>query len=115
MLVGDAAHTIHPLAGQGLNLGFADIISLQQVLVSARRRGEDIGTNKVLSKYENSRKLPNLTMIGMMELFKQGFNNSNPWIRLGRNLAFQTTQESRLDKKEVYKGGGRTYLILSSL
>ena len=103
LLVGDAAHTIHPLAGQGLNLGFADILSLQQVLISARRRGEDIGTNKVLSKYENSRKLPNLTMIAMMELFKQGFNNTNPWIRLGRNLAFQTTQESGWIKKKFIK------------
>ena len=103
LLVGDAAHTIHPLAGQGLNLGFADILSLQQVLISARRRGEDIGTNKVLSKFENSRKLPNLSMIAMMELFKQGFNNSNPWIRLGRNLAFQTTQESSWIKRKFIK------------
>ena len=103
LLVGDAAHTIHPLAGQGLNLGFADILSLQQVLISARRRGEDIGTNKVLSKFENSRKLPNLSMIAMMELFKQGFNNSNPWIRLGRNLAFQTTQESGWIKRKFIK------------
>ena len=103
LLIGDAAHTIHPLAGQGLNLGLSDALSLHSILLSARRRGDDIGANKTLLNYEDSRKIPNLTMTVMMELFKQGFGNSSPWITLGRNAAFRVTQESAWLKKKFIK------------
>jgi len=109
LLVGDAAHIMHPLAGQGLNLGFADVFNLYEILVSARRKGEDLGEDKVLFNYENSRKISNLTMAAMMEIFKRGFDSSNPWITLGRNLIFQATQESGwLKRKFIERAAGIT-------
>ena len=103
VIIGDAAHTIHPLAGQGLNISFADVMSLQEILIFSRRRGEDLGSDTVLAKFENSRKIPNLTITAMMELFKQGFDSTNPWITLGRNLAFQATQEIGWVKRKFIK------------
>ena len=72
-LVGDSAHSFHPLAGQGLNIGLSDVTSLSDVLIKARRRGVDIGSKRTLKDYERSRKIPNLTMTAMMELFKDGY------------------------------------------
>ena len=102
-LVGDAAHSFHPLAGQGLNLGLSDVSSLASKLIKARRSGVDIGSDKILEDYERSRKIPNLTMAAMMELFKQGFETSDPWIKLARNLAFKTASESQILKKTLIK------------
>jgi len=103
VLVGDAAHSFHPLAGQGLNLGFSDVVSLSDKLIKARRRGNDIGSDEILQEYERSRKIPNLTMTTMMELFKRGFENSDPWIMLGRNLAFTAVSEASWLKKRFVK------------
>ena len=103
VLVGDAAHSFHPLAGQGLNLGFSDVASLSDKLIKARRSGNDIGSDEILQEYERSRKIPNLTMTTMMELFKRGFENSDPWIMLGRNLAFTAVSEASWLKKRFVK------------
>ena len=103
VLVGDAAHSFHPLAGQGLNLGFSDVVSLTDKLTKARRRGKDLGSNEILQDYEKSRKIPNLTMTAMMELFKQGFEHSDPWIKLSRNLVFSTVNQSSWLKKKFIK------------
>lgn len=72
-LVGDAAHVIHPLAGQGLNLGILDAVQLNHVLQQAWQCGKDIGDLKVLRKYERARKAHNIPMIALMEGFKRGF------------------------------------------
>jgi 2-octaprenyl-6-methoxyphenol hydroxylase len=63
LLVGDAAHGIHPIAGQGLNMGFRDVAALAQVLVEAARTGQDIGTPAVLARYSAWRRLDNM-MVG---------------------------------------------------
>ena len=102
-LVGDAAHSFHPLAGQGLNLGISDVACLSRNIIKARRKGIDIGLNRNLKEYERSRKIPNLTMTAMMELFKRGFETSDPWIKFGRNLAFDITSESQILKKRFIK------------
>lgn len=102
-LVGDSAHSFHPLAGQGLNIGLSDVTSLSDVLVKARRRGVDIGSKRTLKDYERSRKIPNLTMTAMMELFKEGFTTSDPWVKLARNFAFNVTTKSSTLKKRVIK------------
>jgi 2-octaprenylphenol hydroxylase len=83
-LIGDAAHTIHPLAGQGVNLGFADVASLAEVLGRARQSGRDIGDYYVLREYERWRKGENIAMQASMDAFKRLFSNSNPllgWLR----------------------------------
>ena len=102
-LVGDSAHSFHPLAGQGLNIGLSDVTSLSDVLIKARRRGVDIGSKRTLKDYERSRKIPNLTMTAMMELFKEGFATSDPWVKLARNFAFNVTTKSSALKKRVIK------------
>ena len=85
-LVGDAAHGIHPIAGQGLNLGLRDVGALAQVLVDARRRGEDIGTEAVLTRYADWRRFDTTTLAIATNSFNGLFSNDNPLLRAGRDL-----------------------------
>jgi 2-octaprenylphenol hydroxylase len=85
-LVGDAAHGIHPLAGQGVNLGFLDAATLVNVLLEARRDGRALGGMAVLRRYERARKGNNVAMLGAMDFFKRLFSNTNPLLGLVRNL-----------------------------
>lgn len=80
-LLGDAIHTVHPLAGQGANLGFRDIAVLDQELGRAQARGVWIGDMSILRRYERSRKLENLAMLAGMEAFRYGFSNRYPAVR----------------------------------
>jgi 2-octaprenylphenol hydroxylase len=73
VLIGDAAHTIHPLAGQGVNLGFLDSAALHDVIEQAQIRREKIGDTRVLKRYERSRQLDNLRMSAAMEGFRRLF------------------------------------------
>ncbi|MAT51940.1 MAG: 2-octaprenyl-3-methyl-6-methoxy-1,4-benzoquinol hydroxylase [Porticoccaceae bacterium] len=84
-LVGDAAHTIHPLAGQGVNLGFADVEVLVEELVRGLSRGLPVGHLSVLKRYQRRRKPANLAMMAAMEGFKRLFEEPRPVIRLVRN------------------------------
>lgn len=88
-LVGDAAHTIHPLAGQGVNLGFADVASLSTVIKKALARGEDLGAEQVLSRYQRDRKAANLGMMLVMEGFKRTFGSDNLSVRWLRNTGLK--------------------------
>jgi 2-polyprenylphenol 6-hydroxylase len=72
-LIGDAAHTIHPLAGQGINLGLKDAAVLAREILAAHRRGRDPGTLAVLHRYQRQRKGENLLMMGAMDAFKTLF------------------------------------------
>jgi 2-octaprenylphenol hydroxylase len=90
-LIGDAAHTIHPLAGQGVNLGFADAASLAQVLMDAMRDNKDIGSIKILRRYERWRKGDNLSMLSAMTGFKMLFGNENALLKTVRNLGLNVT------------------------
>ncbi len=85
-LVGDAAHVIHPLAGQGVNLGLLDAGALLDVLGDARSRGEPLGALGVLRRYERARKGHNLAVQMTMDAFKHLFSNRNPALYLVRNL-----------------------------
>ena len=83
-LVGDAAHAIHPLAGQGLNLGLKDAAALAEVLAEAARLGEDIGSGAVLERYARWRRLDNLAVSLACDGFNRLFSNDNPALRLAR-------------------------------
>ena len=85
-LVGDAAHGVHPIAGQGLNLGLRDVGALAQVVVEAARRGEDIGAPDVLDRYERWRRFDSTALALGMDAVNRLFSNDNPILRLGRDL-----------------------------
>ena len=84
-LIGDAAHTIHPLAGQGINLGFKDAGVLAEELAWGLRRGLPLGSRAVLGRYQRRRKPDNLAMMALMEGFKRLFESEQPLLRLLRN------------------------------
>lgn len=85
-LVGDAAHGVHPIAGQGLNLGLRDVGALAQVLVEAARRGEDIGATDVLTRYQVWRRFDATALALGMDAVNRLFSNDNPILRAGRDL-----------------------------
>lgn len=91
VLIGDAAHVIHPLAGQGVNLGLLDAATLAEVLSDAVAADRNIGSFKVLRRYELWRKGDNLLMLGIMDGFKRLFGTSLPPVRLLRNLGLNLT------------------------
>ncbi len=84
-LVGDASHVIHPLAGQGVNLGFKDVRELVSVLSEARDAGRDIGSLPVLRRYERARKGDNMATMLAMDGFKHLFGTRVPPVRWLRN------------------------------
>lgn len=85
-LAGDAAHGIHPIAGQGLNLGLRDVAALAQVVVEAARRGEDIGAVDVLGRYQAWRRFDTTVLALGMDAVNRLFSNDNPAVRLARDL-----------------------------
>lgn len=85
-LVGDAAHGVHPIAGQGLNLGFRDIGALAEVLTEAKRRGEDIAAGDVLARYQSWRKFDTTALAIGMDAVNKLFSNDNPALRFMRDL-----------------------------
>jgi len=85
-LVGDAAHGMHPLAGQGLNMGLRDVASLTEVLALAKRRGEDFTTSLVLDRYQQWRGFDTASMSMATDGINRLFSNDNTLIRAGRDL-----------------------------
>ncbi|WP_435607130.1 2-octaprenyl-3-methyl-6-methoxy-1,4-benzoquinol hydroxylase [Pseudomonas knackmussii] len=88
-LIGDAAHTIHPLAGQGVNLGFLDAAVLAEVLLHAHARGESIADERVLSRFERRRMPHNLAMMAAMEGFQRLFQADPLGVRWLRNAGLR--------------------------
>lgn len=85
-LLGDAAHGIHPIAGQGLNLGLKDAAALSEVLIEAARLGDDLGGSLVLERYAQWRRFENVSTSMVMDGFVHLFSNNNPLIRPLRDL-----------------------------
>jgi 2-octaprenyl-6-methoxyphenol hydroxylase len=83
-LIGDAAHGVHPIAGQGLNLGLKDVAALAQVLVDAVRLGEDLGSPVVLERYARWRRFDNVMLAAATDGFTRLFSTDNPLVRLAR-------------------------------
>ncbi len=85
-LVGDAAHSIHPIAGQGLNAGLKDVAALAEVLTDARRRGEDIGRADVLARYQQWRRFDAVTLAIAADGINRLFSNDNILLRWARDM-----------------------------
>lgn len=86
VLIGDSAHLIHPIAGQGLNLGLRDVAALAETIVDAHRLGLDIGRVDVLERYQRWRRVDNLTLIGVTDGLNRLFSTSLPPVALARRL-----------------------------
>ncbi|MCW5772116.1 MAG: UbiH/UbiF/VisC/COQ6 family ubiquinone biosynthesis hydroxylase [Rhodospirillaceae bacterium] len=85
-LVGDAAHTMHPIAGQGLNIGLRDVAALAEVLVEAKRLGLDLGAAPVLERYQRWRRFDNQVLLTVTDSLNRLFSNDAAPIRLARDL-----------------------------
>jgi 2-octaprenyl-6-methoxyphenol hydroxylase len=105
-LLGDAAHGIHPIAGQGLNLGLKDAAALSQVLVDAARLGEDIGSAAVLERYAAWRRFDNVSVAAAMEVFTRLFSNDNPALRLARGVGMAAVNRIGLARRFFMQEAG---------
>ncbi len=102
-LVGDAAHTVHPLAGQGVNLGLADAAALAQTLIKALQQGKAINATSVLRRYERWRKADNLAMIVAVDSFKQLFGSELNVVRELRNSGMNIMNNLPIVKNTLIK------------
>lgn len=103
VLVGDAAHTINPLAGQGVNLGFQDVAWLAQHLFDAKRQQRNLGSADVLAGYEKARRKNNLFMMSTMDAFYHTFSNDSLPLKLARNAMLAMAGKNRLAVTQVMK------------
>ena len=81
VLIGDAAHTVHPLAGQGVNLGFADVLTLAAVLREAKAAGRDWSGARTLARFQRERRPENLEMLALTDALYRAFHLSLPGLR----------------------------------
>lgn len=102
-LIGDAAHSIHPLAGQGVNMGLLDVESLSEVIRAAISKGENFSSEQVLSRYQRQRKAHNLSMMSLMEAFKRGFSSNDLTLRWLRNIGLDAVNKAIPLKRQLMK------------
>ena len=86
VLVGDAAHTIHPMAGQGLNLGIYDVLALSELLEAGVAEGQDLGSASFLKRYQSSRQVANLSMLSALTALHKLYKPTDGPIRWLRNV-----------------------------
>ena len=103
VLVGDAAHMINPLAGQGVNIGLLDAAALGEVLLEAAKEGLEIGSLTVLKRYEKMRRNENLKMMTVMDIFYQVFSNEVLPLKLIRNLGLGLAERILPAKNKVMR------------
>lgn len=104
VLVGDAAHSVHPLAGQGVNLGLMDAAALVQVLTDARSQGagpETLSELRVLRRYERWRKTENTLALGLMDGLNRLFSNANPSVGVLRRLGLRAVENLPIVKRQL--------------
>jgi 2-octaprenyl-6-methoxyphenol hydroxylase len=98
-LVGDAAHVIHPIAGQGWNLGVRDVAALAELLVDAARLGLDLGAAALLERYERWRRVDNLTLTAVTDGLNRLFTMETPPVRLVRDLGLAAVNRAPTAKR----------------
>ena len=103
VLLGDAAHTINPLAGQGVNLGFKDVLALQTVVSEAIAHNELWYNSEVLQRYEKKRRIDNLVMMSAMDGFYTAFSHPSPVVKFLRNSVLFTVNKFTLLKNKALK------------
>ena len=103
VMVGDAAHVVHPLAGQGANLGFLDAAALAETLADARDAGSDFGQSRVLRRYERWRRGDNTATLWTMDVFHRLFNNDNPMLSGLRNFGFSVFDRTGPVKRSIMR------------
>lgn len=101
ILIGDAAHTINPMAGQGVNLGFKDVKALQTVIADAIGNGESWSEPLILARYERLRRNDNLLMMSTMDMLYKGFSHPSPFIKLARNLGLKAANNFPIVKSKA--------------
>ncbi len=94
ILMGDAAHAIHPIAGQGVNLGFRDVAVLENVIADATYHGADIGSHAVLKKHQQQRWLDNASMFVVTDGLTHVFSNNNKLLSILRNTGFALVNQT---------------------
>jgi 2-octaprenyl-6-methoxyphenol hydroxylase len=108
-LIGDAAHGVHPVAGQGLNMGLKDAAALAEVLAEAIRLGEDIGSETVLDRYARWRRFDNTALAAGFDAFVRLFSNDLPPVRLVRDLGIALVNRvGPLRRAFMSEAGGAT-------
>jgi 2-octaprenyl-6-methoxyphenol hydroxylase len=108
-LIGDAAHAVHPVAGQGLNMGLKDAAALAEVLVEALRLGEDIGSEIVLDRYARWRRFDNAALAAGFDGFVRLFSNDIAPVRLARTLGIAAVNRiAPLRRAFMHEAGGAT-------
>ncbi|XP_058182188.1 uncharacterized protein LOC131300399 isoform X2 [Rhododendron vialii] len=101
VLIGDAAHTVHPLAGQGVNLGFGDAAALSRTIAEGVKVGTDVGEVSLLKRYEADRKLANLTMMAILDGFQKAYSVDFGPLNVLRAAAFHGVQHISPLKKSI--------------
>lgn len=102
-LIGDAAHSIHPQAGQGLNLGIRDAHALASVVASGLVSGGDIGLESLLSKYDEQQTARNVAMMSSVDSINTMFVSQNPGVRSVRSIAMKVVNELPFLKSKMAK------------
>lgn len=102
-LVGDAAHTINPLAGQGVNMGFQDAVTLVDIISSAYKKNVSVGDLATLAEYERIRRPANCRMQWVMDAFYHTFSNDYAPLKLLRNIGLSVAGRFTLGQKQVMK------------
>ncbi|MFT6028839.1 MAG: 2-octaprenylphenol hydroxylase [Oleiphilaceae bacterium] len=103
VLLGDAAHTIHPLAGQGVNLGFKDVKALSDILIEADKQNVEVNNMVLLKRYQRQRRGDNLLMMAAMESFKRLFEQPDPFLRWLRNTGMGWVNKQSFLKNQIAK------------
>ncbi len=115
-LVGDAAHGVHPISGQGLNLGFKDAAALAETIVEADRLGLDIGSLAVLERYEKWRRYDTVQMGIVTDVLNRLFSNDNPVLRLARDMGLGMVEKMPgLKQRFINQAAGRSGGILEKM